>query len=371
MDESALGGAGTHLVTMIRETKRSHPQIRHKVIILFGEGPVAKLVRTLDVPLDLLDIRELVQKKSILKIFFLLYRKIRDSGADVVEAHLTWSRLLALPAAFFVGVKTRIGYEQGDIYFNSLKWRIANFVAQWFASAIIVCSHELKKWVISTHGVLPGKLLVYHNCVDSRSFGATVDIRTEKMRFFDSAERVVVCAVGTLGHGVNKRMDVCIRAVAEAKKTGIDAGLVVCGYGPQQKDLERLCRDEGVEDRVRFLGMRLDVDMVMASCDLFCHAAPFEPFGIVCAEAMLLGLPAVVPSTGGMREMIDDGVDGFLYPSLDHAALAGKMEILCLDPGLRKRMGSKAREKILRDFEVRPYMRRLLARYGVFHDGGK
>ena len=60
--------------------------------------------------------------------------------------------------------------------------------------------------------------------------------------------------------------------------------------------------------------MRDDVPAVLAGCDAFCHAAPFEPFGIACIEAMAMGLPAVVPDSGGILEAVDDGVTGLVYP---------------------------------------------------------
>ena len=89
---------------------------------------------------------------------------------DLVEAHLTWSRFIALFAAWRAGVPLRIGFEQGDLYMNSWKFRVANFFAQSLAHRVVVCSEALGDWVHRTHGISRSRLLVMHNCVDLARF---------------------------------------------------------------------------------------------------------------------------------------------------------------------------------------------------------
>ena len=187
----------------------------------------------------------------------------------------------------------------------------------------------------------------------------------------DSAEferpesATLFCAVGTLGRGVNKRVDVCIRAVAAAREGGADVGLVVCGEGSQRAELERLAGELAVGEHVSFLGMRDDVPRVLAACDAFCHGAPFEPFGIVCIEAMATGLPVIVPDAGGMMEAVDDGETGLVYHVLDHGGLAAAMARLDADAELRRSMGLAARRAAEERFSVPDYVRRLYSLYGL------
>ncbi len=62
------------------------------------------------------------------------------------------------------------------------------------------------------------------------------------------------CAVGTLGHGINKRVDVCIRALATARLAGTKAALVICGDGEQRSELEELAQSLGIASYVKLLG---------------------------------------------------------------------------------------------------------------------
>src|SRR5690606_28618611 len=131
--------------------------------------------------------------------------------------------------------------------------------------------------------------------------------------------------VGTLGTGVNKRVDIGIRALSEARQRGASVGLVIAGDGVQRNHLEQLATACGVADYTHFLGMRQDVPQVLAACDAFCHAAPFEPFGIVALEAMAMARPVIVPDQGGICEAVDNGETGFVYPTLNIEALADAM----------------------------------------------
>ncbi|MCX7804001.1 MAG: glycosyltransferase family 4 protein [Planctomycetota bacterium] len=364
IDELKVGGAQTHVATMLREALRSFPQIRHRVISLFGDGATGDGLRGMGVEVLALDLRPYLAARRFFSASGVLRDIFLKEKPDIVEAHLTWSRLLGLYAAWRAGVPLRIGFEQGDIYFNSLKFRAANFIGQFFAHRIIVCSRALGEWVHRTHGVFRRRIAVFHNCVDTEKFRPAAG--PEDIADFPRPEcSTLFCAVGSLGRGVNKRVDVSIRAVAAARAGGADVGLVICGDGEQRPELERLAEDLGVSRSVVFLGTRGDVERVMRGCDAFCHAAPFEPFGIVCIEAMATGLPAIVPDAGGIVEAVDDGATGLVYNALDHEALADAMAKLHASPDLRRQMGASARKVAEERFSVRSYMRRLYAMYGI------
>jgi glycosyltransferase involved in cell wall biosynthesis len=96
---------------------------------------------------------------------------------------------------------------------------------------------------------------------------------------------------------------------------------------------------------VRLLGQVDDPAPLLAGASIAVHASTIpEPFGLAVAEAMAAGL-AVVASAGGPSELITDGVDGVLCPPGDTAALAQALVRLAADPGLRERLGARARAR--------------------------
>jgi glycosyltransferase involved in cell wall biosynthesis len=73
----------------------------------------------------------------------------------------------------------------------------------------------------------------------------------------------------------------------------------------------------------------------------------------VLKEAMACELPVVASASGGIPELVEDGVSGFLLPPGDAAALAAALERLAADPALRRRLGRGGRARILADFDLR------------------
>jgi glycosyltransferase involved in cell wall biosynthesis len=361
IDELRTGGAQTHLITMLREAVK-HPCIEHHVVSLFGDGELSGEIRALGIPVRILDLRPCLRRRRFLAAVGQLQTLFVDLQPDLVEAHLTWSRFLALFAGWRADVPLRIGFEQGDLYMNSWKFRIANFFAQSLAHRIVVCSEALADWAHHTHGIVRSKLLVMHNCVDLARFSKN----GPKAKDIDfSCATTVFCAVGTLGRGVNKRMDVCIHGLAAARSAGANAALVICGDGEQRSELEALASSLNIACYVKFLGTRSDVAQVLRACDVFCHAAPWEPFGIVAIEAMAVGLPIVVPDSGGIRETVEHGVNGLLYPALDHQTLSKAMLALSSNPSLRDAMGLAGRRLAEEKFSVQQYLLNLYQAYGV------
>jgi glycosyltransferase involved in cell wall biosynthesis len=83
---------------------------------------------------------------------------------------------------------------------------------------------------------------------------------------------------------------------------------------------------------------------------------------------MATALPVLVPDSGGIREAVDDGVTGFVYPALNHEALAAAMCKLHLQPDLRRAMGIAARHSAEQRFTVERYVQRLYGIYGINSD---
>ena len=361
IDEMKIGGAQTHLITMLRQVTHRY-DINHRVVVLFGEGELSGQIRDLGIPLDVLDLRPFLKHYRCLSAVRELQRLFDKWRPDLVEAHLTWSRLLALYAARLSGVPRRIGFEQGDLYLNSWKFRTANFLLQSCAQHIVVCSHALAEWAHRTHGISNSRLRVMHNCVDLARFRQTGTLAPS---FNFIGKPTIFATVGTLGQGVNKRVDISIRALASARSAGANVALVVCGDGDQRSELEALAAELNLTSHVKFLGTCSDVPSVLRCCNAFCHAAPWEPFGIVAIEAMAIGLPVILPKSGGIQEILQSEEGGLLYETLNHEALAQAMLQLASHPQMRREMGSAGRRVVEQQFSADRYMQRLYEIYGI------
>lgn len=137
-----------------------------------------------------------------------------------------------------------------------------------------------------------------------------------------------------------------LRAV-DAMRHRDRAPVVFLGHGELRDDLERFARERGL--RVHFAGFvnQNDLPKFYAMCDVFVLPSTYEPRGAVINEAMACGLPVIVTDRcGSIGDIVLENENAFVYPAGDARALAGYLDRLAEDAGLRARMGERSREII-------------------------
>lgn len=148
------------------------------------------------------------------------------------------------------------------------------------------------------------------------------------------------------------------------------------GGGPLDGRLARWARALGLEGRVAWLGPRPH-DEVLTRCrgaDLFVLACRTTADGRrdglpnVLLEAQSQGLACVAAATGGVGELIQDGVTGLLVPPDDASALARALEALIRDPARRASLGRAGRDRVRREFDAADGLAALAARFGLASD---
>jgi glycosyltransferase involved in cell wall biosynthesis len=115
-----------------------------------------------------------------------------------------------------------------------------------------------------------------------------------------------------------------------------------------------------VDPFVRFLGFREDVPLLMRASDVFLFPSTSEGLGTSVLEAMAAGLPVVACDTGGTREIVQDGVTGFLVEPHDVRSMARAVADLLGEPELASSFGRRGRA-VVQDFTFE--------RTGASHEG--
>ncbi|MEZ4722891.1 MAG: N-acetyl-alpha-D-glucosaminyl L-malate synthase BshA [Flavobacteriales bacterium] len=108
-----------------------------------------------------------------------------------------------------------------------------------------------------------------------------------------------------------KRVPDVLSVFCEVRKH-ISAKLVLIGDGPERYNIEHMCRQLGVCHDIHFIGKTNDVENVLANGDLFILPSETESFGLAALEAMAAGMPVISSNTGGLPEVNENGVSGFL-----------------------------------------------------------
>lgn len=126
------------------------------------------------------------------------------------------------------------------------------------------------------------------------------------------------------------------------------AELHIFGRGTQdyEKELKRRVGELGLTSRVFWRGYVAERHMIFSDVDIFVVPSRFaEPFGLIAVEAAFFGLPVVASRRGGIPDIIEEGVTGFLVEAENPSQLAERLDELLRNTDLRKKMGTAARQR--------------------------
>jgi N-acetyl-alpha-D-glucosaminyl L-malate synthase BshA len=146
-----------------------------------------------------------------------------------------------------------------------------------------------------------------------------------------------------------KRID-AVMAIFDRIRTKVPARLLLVGDGPELNTAYRLAREFGISQLVQSLGAQEEVVPLLSIADLFLLPSAQESFGLAALEAMACEVPVVASRVGGLPEVIDHGVTGFLHPpdALDEMAESGVM--MLSDPVKHRAIAQAACARVRDDF---------------------
>jgi glycosyltransferase involved in cell wall biosynthesis len=122
----------------------------------------------------------------------------------------------------------------------------------------------------------------------------------------------------------------------------LPATLVLVGDGPEMAGARQRIADAGLESDVEYAGEILDVVTLFATADLFLLPSATESFGLAALEAMACEVPVIASRVGGLPEVIDDGISGFLHEPDDLDGMVASAVRLLTDGELHGRVAAPA-----------------------------
>jgi N-acetyl-alpha-D-glucosaminyl L-malate synthase BshA len=117
------------------------------------------------------------------------------------------------------------------------------------------------------------------------------------------------------------------------------------GDGPERTTAEWAVREKGLMRDVIFLGKQNQVHELLNCTDVLLLPSDLESFGLAALEAMACGVPVVCSRVGGVPEVVEDGVHGYLVPPRDVKTMAARALDILATPDRRAQMGKAARKR--------------------------
>jgi N-acetyl-alpha-D-glucosaminyl L-malate synthase BshA len=146
-----------------------------------------------------------------------------------------------------------------------------------------------------------------------------------------------------------KRVDSVVEVFARIAAR-VPAVLLLVGEGPDLALARRLAAKLGVTGRIHWLGAQENVVPLLSAADLFLLPSEQESFGLAALEAMACEVPVVASNAGGLPEVIESGVTGFLHPVGDVEAMAASGIAVLTDAALHERIARGARRVVRERF---------------------
>jgi glycosyltransferase involved in cell wall biosynthesis len=286
---------------------------------------------------------------------FRLAKLIRRLRPEILHTHTAKAGAVGRLAALLAGrARPRIVVHtfHGHVlrgYFGPVRtgfFRLLERTLARVSTQLIAVSPEVRDDLVALKVGSPEKFTVIRLGIE---LGERIELdealRDETRRVLGIApDRFVVGWIGRMT--AIKNTDVVLQAFAALRARGVDAVLCLIGDGPDRDPLERKAHDLGLMRNCLFLGYQEDVARFYAAFDVFLLASENEGTPVTTIEALAAGRPVVATRVGGVPDVVEDGLDGFLAEPRDADGLAERLERLARDPDLRERMGRAGRERV-------------------------
>jgi glycosyltransferase involved in cell wall biosynthesis len=134
---------------------------------------------------------------------------------------------------------------------------------------------------------------------------------------------------------------------------------IIDAYKDYREELTGLIERRGLREMVFFTGWRPDALAIVSLMDILVHPSLSEGFGRAVLEGMALGKAVIASRVGGLRELIEDDVNGLLVEPGNPSMIAAGLRRLLADRSFREDMGEEARRRVFSDYEITGRVREL------------
>lgn len=315
-------------------------------------GPVGEELRAAGYPVHYLGLE--VKHTSMWRLVAAVRRLLKELQPDILHTHLYHPNLYGRLAALGLGIPVVAAVHNS---YTRVKFhrRVWNFLLGRAADRILVGSAQVRDDVRHYDGVPASRLLLLPYGIRLDELGSSLSRQEARQALQVSG--FVMGAVGRLEE--QKGHAYLLEALAQVRQDLPEATLVLVGDGRLRQDLEGRVRELGLAERVRFLGTRRDLPLIYRALDLFVQPSRWEGLPLALLMAMGAGLPVLATRVSGVREVINDGVNGRLVEPEAPQALARVLLELYRQPETRVRLGAAAQCTIRENYSLEAMLARL------------
>ena len=323
---------------------KKHQNIELSAIVL-NEGMLADGLRNLEIPVSVVDERH--------KSFFQIFRNVRNIiiqiSPDIIHSHRLKENILAYFSSKGNKKIQLICTEHGmpepiNKTLKTIKNRLLLNYQYWILSRhfkhIIVVSKDMRNIYIEKLGFKNNQILYIHN-------GTEIP---ESNIMKNNGNNYVVGSAGRFFP--IKDYPLMVEIAREVLQETGNVRFKLAGDGPEKERIISLIRRYGIEESFSLTGFIDNMAPFYDGLNLYINTSIHEGLPMSILEAMAHGLPVIAPNTGGIKEIIQNGIEGYLIDGRNPKMFAEKCIQLCEDNILNQKMGNASREKVINEYSL-------------------
>jgi glycosyltransferase involved in cell wall biosynthesis len=292
-----------------------------------------------------------------------LVAMLRRERPAIVHTYLRTANYWGRAAAWLAGTPVRIAAERN---IEVERGGLANLLDRMLSSVtdrVVVNANAIRDYLVSMEGLDPVKIEVIHNGVQGSPVIVEPEVQSMRRELGLGGHEHVVAFVGRLVP--QKNPGLFLEMAQTILRSGLKCGFLLVGDGPLRVSLVDQALALGIQDAVRFTGVRNDVPRIFRVIDLLVLTSDWEGLPNVVLEALAAGVPVVATDVGGVRELLIDGVTGYVVPRQNLPTLVDRVVGMLNDQDFRTACGQRGREYAQSNFSISVMVGRTVVLYNT------
>ena len=289
-----------------------------------------------------------------LKVGNALRTYLKQHNIKLLHAFDNPSTIFAIPCAKLAGVPVRLSSQRGHPHLYPPTYRKLQRLSETLADGIVVNAEALQNHLIREEGMKPDRIRFCPNGLDTRRY-----------HFSERDPSRASITIGCIARQrPEKHLPFLVDAFAKMRRPGMK--LMLVGSGPDEEAIRNRVAANNIASDVMLVPQTPDVPKYMSEIDIFVLCSESEGISNSLLEAMASGATVVGSKVPGTRELIREGVNGFLFEFNNAQDLSNKILRLVDDPALRQSVAASASNWVRQNMSVEASAAKMGAIYDEF-----
>jgi glycosyltransferase involved in cell wall biosynthesis len=356
VEDLEVGGLEKVLATIVLGMNRDKYEV--EIWCLVAGGLIADELEKKGIKVRVLGLKSYHNPIPVIKLASLLRRE----RVDIVHTHGHFPGMFARLSGLLAHIPKTITH----IHTTQKRRMLVEKIFSIFSYRILCISQAVQEFMVLEEGVNRSKTMLIYNSIEMPEEEVAYEERVSIRKSFGfDRDDVVLIVVASLNK--HKGHKILLEAFANGVKKKSNLKLLIVGVGPLEAKIRRHAQKLDLLSNVKFAGLRRDVPLLLSMSDIFVlPSVEREGLGLVIIEAMAMRKPVIGSELGGIPEVIENGVNGLLFPPGDTEKLSYAIDILASDKHLREQMGQTGRKVFEKKFTGKQMINAIEA---IYDDG--